>query len=277
MFKLRSGYLLTGIVTGLILLFNYSRTLPDGKLHLVFCDVGQGDAAYVKFPDGRDMLIDGGPNNQVLKCLSNHMPFWDREIDLVVLTHPQKDHLQGLLMVLERYKVNYFLRSEVVNSTEGFQQLIQLIQQEKIKQKLVAAGEQISVGNVILSVLSPSTSILGASTDINDLSVVVWLRYATFDALFPGDARLSQGFDKIVRDVVEVLKVPHHGSKTGLSQEFLDWLKPRLAVISVGKNSYGHPAEEILEKLKANNIKIRRTDLVGSVEVLSDGANWSIK
>ena len=101
MFKLRVGYVISGIVTGLILLFSFIATLPDGKLHIVFCDIGQGDAAYVRFPDGRDMLIDGGPNDKVLNCLGKHMPFWDRRINLVVLTHPQKDHMQGLNPVLE--------------------------------------------------------------------------------------------------------------------------------------------------------------------------------
>ena len=84
MFRLRIGYLLTGIATGLVLLFNFLGSLPDGKLRIFFCDVGQGDAAYIRFPDGRDMLVDGGPNNKVLSCLGNHVPFWDRHINLVV-------------------------------------------------------------------------------------------------------------------------------------------------------------------------------------------------
>src|SRR3989344_728069 len=101
MFKLRYGYLISGIITGSILIFSFFGSFPDGKLHIVFCDVGQGDAAYVRFPDGQDMVVDGGPNDNVLGCLGKYMPFWDRHIDLVMLSNPQKDHLQGLISVLE--------------------------------------------------------------------------------------------------------------------------------------------------------------------------------
>src|SRR5574341_1833681 len=127
MFKLRIGYVISGIATGLVLLFSFIATLPDGKLHLVFCDVGQGDAAYVRFPDGRDMVVDGGPNDKVLGCLGNHMPFWDRHIKIVVMTHPQKDHMQGLISVLDRYRVDYFVRSDVANDTEGYKKLMEVV------------------------------------------------------------------------------------------------------------------------------------------------------
>jgi len=120
MFKLRFGYLIAGIITGLVLVFSFFWSLPDGKLHMVFCDVGQGDGAYILFPDGRDMVIDGGPNDKIISCLSSHMPFWDRHINIVAMTHPQKDHAEGLVWVLERYQVDYFLRSNDENTTEGY-------------------------------------------------------------------------------------------------------------------------------------------------------------
>ena len=93
MFKLLRGYVISGIITGCILLVSFLFTLPDGKLHIFFCNVGQGDAVYIRFPDGRDMLVDGGPNDTVLQCLGRHMPFWDREITMVVNSRPQNDHL----------------------------------------------------------------------------------------------------------------------------------------------------------------------------------------
>src|SRR3989344_8210677 len=123
MFKLRVGYLISGVATGLVLLFSFLGSLPDGTLHIVFCDVGQGDAAYIRFPDGRDMVVDGGPNDRVIACLGRHMPFWDRHIDMVAMTHPQKDHMQGLIAVFERFDVDYFLRSDIGNTTEGYQRL----------------------------------------------------------------------------------------------------------------------------------------------------------
>lgn len=297
MFRLRVGYLIVGITTGLILLLGFFWSLPDGKLHLVFCNVGQGDAAYIRFPDGRDMLVDGGPNDQVLACLGRHMPFWDRYINLVVMTHPQKDHMQGLIAVLDRYGTDYFVRSDITNLTEGYGQLMGVVKRRMVKQKFVTTGEAIAVGSTTLSVLWPSgdqiarmkpnlssidSSVLGATTsDLNDGSVVFWLRYGSFDALFTGDAdtHVESGWRDLVQalDVLEVLKFPHHGSKTAMTEMFLETLKPQLAVISVGKNSYGHPNEAVLATLATRAIPVKRTDKRGDIEVISDGKAWSVK
>lgn len=306
MFRLRIGYLISGIATGCIVLFSFVWTLPDGKLHIVFCDVGQGDAAYIRFPDGRDMLVDAGPNDRVLGCLGKHMPFWDRTIDIVALTHPQKDHMQGLISVLDRYQVDYFVRSDVANDTEGYKKLMEVVSRKKIAEKFVTTGEQIRVGTTGLTVLWPSEeqiaiggatarsnlavspsgqseSVLGVTSgELNDYSLVFDLHYGMFDVLFTGDAdnhvnRRFVGFP-LADDTIEVLKVPHHGSKTGMTEAFLTWVKPQLAVISVGKNnSYGHPAKKTLEILRDRNIKIRRTDEEGDIEVVSDGKTWSVK
>ena len=123
MFKLRTGYLITGIVTGCIILFSFFGTIPDGKLHVVFCNVGQGDAAYIRFPDGRDMVVDGGPDDKILGCLGKHMPFWDRSIDIVAMTHPPKDHMQGLIAVLSVMTWHILSGSDVDNDTEGYKNL----------------------------------------------------------------------------------------------------------------------------------------------------------
>ncbi len=103
--KMRVKYFLVGAFIVLGLLIGVLTSLPDGKLHLVFCDVGQGDAIYIKTPKGSDILVDGGPNEKVLDCLGRHLPFYDRDIELVVLTHPHADHFTGLISVLERYSV----------------------------------------------------------------------------------------------------------------------------------------------------------------------------
>lgn len=303
MFRLRIGYLIGGITTGLILLLGFFWTLPDGKLHIVFCDVGQGDAAYIRFPDGRDMLVDGGPNNKVLECLGNHMPFWDRHINVVALTHPQKDHLQGLITVLDRYGTDFFVRSDISNTTEGYAALMDIVKRRNVREKFVTTDEAITVGSTTLSVLWPSEeqiavfkrshlaqrgatfqgSVLGATSppNLNDGSIVFSLRYGSFDALFTGDAdmRVESGWrnSKLADDTLEVLKFPHHGSKTGMSEEFLSLLRPKLAVISVGKNSYGHPNEATLATLAAQAIQVKRTDKEGDIEVVSDGRGYSVE
>ncbi len=283
MFKIQTGLFIGGIATGLVLVFQILASLPDGKLHIVFCNVGQGDAAYVMFPDGRDMLVDGGPNDKVLGCLGRHMPFWDRTIDVVVLTHPENDHLRGLIAVLERYQVGYVVRSGSRNPTEDFERFTRLIQSRRITEKAVTKGERIAIGDTQLTVLWPSqeqvqSRVLGASTDhLNDDSVVVLLRYGTFDALFTGDAdtRVEERYrgEELADSTLELLKVPHHGSTTAMSEAFLTSLKPRVAVISVGRNSYGHPSQDMLRML-ANSAGRVLTTLDGDREIISDGAEW---
>ncbi len=293
MFKLKTGYFITGIITGCILLFNFFAHFPDGKLHVVFCNVGQGDAAYITFPGGRDMLIDGGPGGQtpkVLGCLANHMSIFDRTIDVVMLTHPEEDHMGGLNEIVKRYTVGTFVHSDVANTTKGFQALQQLLKEKHISERIVAADETISVGASTLFVLWPTQQSLAATrgnvlgaTHVNDASVVVKLSYGTFDVLFPGDADSRIDGELIKRpiretDGMEVLKVPHHGSKTGMTDGFLSWLGTvHLAVISVGKNSFGHPAPEIIEALQQRRTQILRTDQEGDIEIVTDGTTWTVK
>lgn len=298
MFKLRYGYLMSGIITGSILLLTFFTSLPDGKLHIYFCNVGQGDAAYIKFPDGRDMVVDGGPDDKVIGCLSRHMPFWDRHIDMVVLSHPQKDHLQGLISVFARYRVDYFLKSDIGSTSEGYLELMKEVADRKVPVKLMTRGERIAVGSSVISVIWPSVdqishmhassamsdmgNVLGSSSDanLNDGSLVFWLRYGTFDVLFPGDAdqHVENYYtgDTIADGKVEVLKVPHHGSKTGMTQGFVEWLRPKSAVISVGKNSYGHPSIEVVNMLLSTGTNVYRTDNGRDIEVISDGVGWSL-
>ena len=297
MLSLRVGYFICGLTTGLVLLFSFLSSLPDGKLHIIFCDVGQGDAAYIRLPDGRDMLVDGGPNERVLECLGNHMPFWDRSLDLVLLTHPQKDHLQGLLSVLERYQIGYLIRSNVSNTSEGYTQFTSIINKRNIHERFVTSGELITVGAVRVSVLWPTkeqiahmglptviqgASVLGSdSDDINNGSLVFRLRFGSFDAVFPGDADIhveSKYVGAVLADsTVELLKVPHHGSKYSMTEEYINKLKPEISVISVGKNMYGHPAKETLTMLANNMSRVLRTDQEGDIEVISDGVRWAIR
>lgn len=303
--RLKAGYILSGLATGLILFVSFLWTLPDGKLRIVFCDVGQGDAAYVRFPDGRDMLVDGGPNDRVLGCLGNHMPFWDRHIDIVLMTHPQKDHMQGLISVFERFDVDYFVRSDIDNTTEGYAKLTEVVGRKKVPVRYAVQGERIDIGDTSLAMLWPSgeqiakgksarrpltdlqgealqKNVLGSSAvgDLNDYSLVFSLRYGSFDAVFTGDAdsRIESRYVgmKLSGDPIEVLKVPHHGSKTGMTSTFIEWIRPQLAVISVGKNSYGHPAETTLQLLSREQVRVLRTDQEGDILVVSDGTSWKV-
>ncbi|MBI3379990.1 hypothetical protein HY029_04500 [Candidatus Gottesmanbacteria bacterium] len=289
-----------GTLIGAVLLFAYIFSIPDGKLHITFCNVGQGDAAYIRTPSNQDMLIDGGPDDKVLTCLGKHMPFYDRTIDIVLLTHPQKDHMQGLISVIQRYNVKYFVIGVEGNETSGYKLLVDEIKKKNVTIKNLYRGDKFSFGKVEFDLLWPdkqwlvengalkgdiadigSKQILGLQTsrDLNDFSYYVDLKYGSFSTLFTGD-----GDSKIQPDIiamnevpqVTVLKFPHHGSKTGILPEFLDKIKPKLAVISVGKNSYGHPTKEALQLLESRSIELKRTDLSGDVEVVSDGQKWIV-
>lgn len=292
-------HFISGLLIGAVLLFAYLFSLPDGRLHIVFCDVGQGDAVYIRTPTSEDILIDGGPNDKVLSCLGRHMPFYDRTIDMVILSHPQKDHLQGLISVIQRYNVKYFVRGVVSNESEGYKGLVEEVRGKKIPVKNLYKGDGFSLGMVKFSILwpekewmvqnlSPSISdlsylshlkVLGLSTtrELNDFSYYLHLSYGTFDALFPGDgdSRVQpEVMERVSLPDVEILKYPHHGSKYGATDEFLDTVKPEFAVISVGKNPWGHPTKEAIEQLEERTIKYKRTDIEGDVEVISDGRGW---
>jgi len=154
--KLRTGYLLSGITTGFILFLTFVWTQSDGRFHIVFCNVGLGGAAYVRFADGRDMLVDGGPDDKVLSCLGRHMPFWDRYINIAVLFHLQKDHMGGLTSVFDRFTIGYFIRNNVDSSTGGFTKLMDIVKKKNIAVRYVMAGDRITINVTSLSVLWPS-------------------------------------------------------------------------------------------------------------------------
>lgn len=275
------------------LLFYDNAKFNDGKLHLIVCDVGQGDGILIRTPNGNDIVIDGGPDDSILDCLSNHMPFWDREIEVMILTHPHADHLTGLISVLKRYKVMHYFTENVKNDTLVYRKLQDILANNKLTAKFSFAGDRID--------FSDKTSILtlwpdkewfenqklqdsvnsqkeNISLDINGFSLVSLLSYGNFKVLLTGDGGVLI-MDKIAASVgkVDILKVPHHGSKTGLSSLFLEKINAKLAIISVGgKNRYGHPAKIILDLLEKHNIKTLRTDKDGEIEVVTNGKTFKI-
>ena len=258
--------------------FNFGS---DGKLHVYFLNVGQGDATFIETPDKFQVLIDGGPDNSVLSELSKVMPFYDREIDLVAFTHPQNDHIFGLVEVLKRYKVKNVMFSSVVYQNRAYEEIKSIIEEKGINVMDPVAGERLQIGKAaFLDVMYPFESVSGTEVDNpNDISMSLKLDYLGKSFLFSGDAELKEEMEMVNsgEDIdVDVLKINHHGSKTSSAELFLESTTPELAVISVGKqNPYGHPNESVLERLK--NIKYFRTDLAGRIEVLTDGGSLDYK
>jgi len=292
------------LIIGLLLL-GLSQ-FPDDKLHITVCDVGQGDAILVSWKNYQ-MLMDGGPDGSILHCLGKQMGFWDRTIELVVLSHPQADHMTGLIEVFERYEVKKMLVGNVVNDTAEFWKLRELVIAEKTEVYEPIQGKRLKLGSrgrgarqVEFEVLWPAEKggnslawkgegnekrekVLGIyddKSDVNEISIVLQGSFGKFDFLLTGD--IGKQIEKMlmaldVIEEVELLKIAHHGSKYSSGEEFLEIVKPEIAVISVGKNSFGHPTKEVLGLLGEVGVEVLRTDEKGMIEILSDGKRWWTK
>lgn len=254
---------------------------PKSQLKLVFCSVGQGDATLIIRKD-RQVLVDGGPNNRVLDCLGRHLPFWDRQLELVIASHAEADHITGLVEVVRRYEVKQILAVNEANNTAEWQALTQAINEKQVKVRELIAGDSVAVGPIKLQWLwpeNPGRGVLGAKTPLNQVSQVISGRFSEFDWLMTGDIDAKIERRLITSGTlpeVEVLKVAHHGSKYSTGAEFLDAVSPELAVIEVGKNSFGHPTKETLDRLNRAKVQTKRTDQAGDVVVVSDGVNWKL-
>jgi len=255
----------------------------DSFLKVYFLDVGQGDSQLIITPENHQILIDGGPDSSVLEKLQNLTSFSDRTIDLVILTHPEKDHMQGLIEVLQRYKVKNILWTGVFRDTPEYKQWISALAEEQKQGAEIAiaqSGQTITAGSALIAILNPSESLAGEELeDSNDSSMVFRLSFNEMDFLFTGDISMPAEKDIIEENnnlQSEVLKVAHHGSKYSTSEEFLEKIQAEVAVVSVGKNSYGHPTPETLQKLEKFGIHILRTDLNGDISIISDGNNLKL-
>jgi competence protein ComEC len=270
--------ILLSLISALALLTAVST--PDNNLHLIACDVGQGDATLIT-QGNTQILIDGGPGNKVIDCLSSHLPFWDRTIELVVLSHPQSDHYQGLIEVFSTYHVNTFLTTNLENSAQSYQVLKNKVGESHVEVIYPTSDTTLKLGKISLDIVWPSEEHLTLNTqpnqDLNNFSIVALLSFGEFDTLLTGDIG-----PEIIPDIlntdqlssIEYLKVPHHGSKNGLTQELLDATSPQLATISVGRNSYGHPHQEIIDMLLKAGVITLRTDQMGDIEIITNGSSF---
>lgn len=252
----------------------------SGNLKVVFFDVGQGDSIFIETSQGHQILIDGGPGERILDKLAKQMPFWDKTLDLVVSTHSHFDHLSGLLKVLERYEIENVIWNGVEDTSSLLKSWKNGLSQEKARVLIAKQGQRIKAGKTELYVLHPFESLAGKewAGDLNDSSVVIRLEFGRNSFLFTGDIT-----KKVENELVEranscvshscvlasdVLKVPHHGSKTSATKEFLAEVSPHTAVISVGgQNSYGNPHQDVLSNLAEFGINVLRTDINGDVVI----------
>lgn len=251
----------------------------NAYLRVSFFDVGQGDSIFIQTPQNHQILIDGGPSySKVLDGLSSEMSFWDKEIDLIILTHPESDHISGLLSVLENYKIDNILWTGIEKDGEKVKTWERMINEEGANIYYANFGDKVVMNDIVLEIISPKESLKGEYfKESNDTAVVSKLYYKNSTFLFTGDIS-SKMEKKLLENNIDsdVLKIAHHGSKYSTSQEFLDEVSPLLSVIQVGKNSYGHPTEEVLTRLNNSGIKVLRNDTNGNIKIISDGTNYKI-
>lgn len=277
--RLKYTFFFLVLVTATVWLAVFSY--PEKDLKIIACDVGQGDAILTIYGN-LQILTDGGGNNKVLDCLARYSPFWDREIELVVLTHPEEDHFSGLVEVFRRYKVDNFLVNKVESSTSSYGVLKKAVGSSRSRVINPHEGMVIRFGLIQMDILHPSGIFSpGKSASPNVYSIVYELKFKDFEALFSGDIapkNIEELLGKGLISRVDYIKIPHHGSRNGITPELLEATNPSLAVISVGKNNlYGHPHEEVLEMLMEKGIKILRTDEMGDVRIETDGKNIGIE
>lgn len=269
--KLNYFFLAILLAFGLIF-FGVTSRAQTQKLQVAFLDVGQGDAILVSHGE-KQILIDGGPSGQkLLEKIGEYVPFWDRKIDVVIATHPDADHITGLVDVIRNYSVDQMIESGAQSESQVFAALEKTAKDKKVEKQLARRGMRIKLSDEVeLEVFSPTGGAIDGlkKDDTNSASIVVKLTSGENSFLFVGDLPLEAENQLIGARLSldsDVLKVSHHGSKSATSEQFLELVSPEEAVISVGKsNRYGHPTEEVLERLKNDNVKILRTDLSGDV------------
>lgn len=248
--KRRFKILILGIF---IIILGFYLSIPDGKLRLVFCEVGQGDGALI-IKGNWQMMIDSGPDNGKMEgCLDRYLPFWDKKIEAVVISHWDKDHGGAFGKIIKSYRIESLFESDL--SGEGIEQ--------KIYTEKLRAGDRVKYREIDFEVIYPRDF----GGEGNDNSLVIVLSYRDKKFMFTGDVDLN-GEGEMMSwwfSGIDGIKIAHHGSDSGSGEEWLKRLRPAVAVISVGENNYGHPSEIVLDRLRKMGIKILRTDLEGDV------------
>ncbi|MGB3715934.1 MAG: ComEC/Rec2 family competence protein, partial [Candidatus Promineifilaceae bacterium] len=281
--RMRGGWVrrtaLTASAIIAVMAVAWALSQPDGKLHVSFLDVGQGDATLIQTPSGRYILIDGGLYPRVLNDhLGREIPFWDRDIDLVIATHPDDDHVAGLPGVLDRYEVGQLITNGQAAQEESYQALMDIATENAVPIHQARAGEIIELGDglrlEILNPPSPQSQAPSLGHD-NDQSVALRLVYGDFSLMLTGDAGDAAERDMLASSrplSAVVYKAGHHGAKSSSGEPFLRAINPQYVIVSAGEgNNYGHPHDEVLERASDVGAAVMRTDELGTIEVITDG------
>ena len=257
---------------------------PDGRLHMTVLDVGQGDSILLQGPAGGRILIDTGPDpNRLIALLDQRLPPWDRRIDVVVITHPHEDHVAGLALLLDRYRIGDIAEPGMIGLGPGDAAFRRRLADLGRDTQLLAAGDHLMLDGITLNVLWPLRGEVplhptDGGTQVNNVSIVFEMQYGERRFLLGGDIEQQIDPQLLASSLpadgrpFDVLKVAHHGSGTATTAAFLDRVHPGIAIISAGwGNPYGHPNPGTVARLQASGAEVFRTDLDGSVAITTDG------
>lgn len=257
------------------------RETPNKTLTVAFLDVGQGDSAYIESPTHNQLIIDAGPNGSLLSEIGKLMSWYDRYIDVIIITNSDSDHYGGFIDLLKRYRVGLVIESGVAGTSPSYKTLENLIVQKNIKKVVARRGQSIELGGgVHFDILFPDRDV--AKLNTNAGSIIGQLVYGSSTVMFTSDAPNTIEEYVLLLDGAsiknDILKIAHHGSKTSASESFISFVAPKYAVISAGlNNSYGHPHQETLDLLQRLNIKPLITFKLGTIVFKSDGHSWFLR
>lgn len=283
-----------GIVASLVSIPLFSQSYnPEKRLEVDFLDVGQGDAILIKTPFDQNILIDGGPDDSVIEELADNLPWWDKSIDLMILTHPHDDHVNGLIDVLKRYNVEKVVYTGVVHTAPNYIEWLEIIRDKNIPTILINKPQTIEFGeNCGLDIIYPRVDLSGKTvSNLNNSSIVSLLDCEDKRFLFTGDAEREIEEELVdfisnpplpppergIELNVDVLKAGHHGSDTSSSEDFLNLVSPDFSIIMVGEdNKFGHPSLRILKRLERINSQVYRTDINGTIKIVNSNGELAV-
>ena len=248
----------------------------DGKLKIYFIDVGQGDSMLVKTVGGKNILIDGGGSKDPDYDIGEKIlvPYLlDRRIktlDYVIISHFDEDHATGVAQILGKIDVSSIILTRQLEENDIYRHILSIAKEKKIKLIYVKEGDVLKIGGIKISIIHPENKLM-INNPMNNNSIVCKVEYNSFSMLLTGDIEM-EAEELILRKNInlkaDVLKVAHHGSKTSTTGEFLKAINPKVALIGVGKNNnFGHPSNEVIQRLKENGTRIYRTDENGEISI----------
>jgi competence protein ComEC len=263
-----------------MLIFFGFANFPQQNLKITFLDIGQGDAILIRTPLNQKILVDAGPAANILPAISEELGFFEKKIQLMVITHPDADHIAGFTEILQRYKVENILLTGVQHNTQWYADILRQISEQKIPTIIANSNSDFRFGEVIFDTFWPEENIAGSlPADANAVSIATRISYGDTAVILTGDLDTESELEILQTQQnlqAQILKLGHHGSRTSTAPEFLAAVNPDIVVISASAdNKFGHPHAEVMERVADK--QIFETAKTGNISFVSDGVNWSLQ